>query len=602
MLNILAYVPLSLVKFVDRYRTDDGGASQKSADLWCTYAAIRALAWLNQQPQDTESCISYLLNCQNPDGGFAWQRGLRSDIWATYYCTQSLQHLGVSVPSLAQLRTWLYSLTTPEGGFSMTPGQSADIWATYYAVRTVTELLQEKIFNTPQLKQWLISTQQPSGGLSWNSGQQPADTRACYYGVIAWEELGMHGSDAPDWNREALIEWLHQRQTDEGGFVFDEEHDEPCLWATFRATNALRALGSEPLHRQKCIEWIRQRKQIGSGFCRWRDYPVVDVWACFCAIGALDALGAPLQGEEKTDVIAFLYSCQMPHSGFTYRHPSHAGESLATSAVSLVQSYEEKTRQLNSLNQRHDKQTFFQWLIHAHMRYEDGIMYMPGRGAEIRCSLWAIATMNESRTILFDKYRFCHWFKSIQNPDGGFGYWHGRGSDLVSTVSTLECLMLLKVENWGGIDSKKAAQFLLACLDPNGIKFSPNGDISLSSICQGIRGCTALGLSSHIERYLPFLDQYASRIGGYSAQPSGIPDLMSTYQVALTQQRLQLPWNMHALKQFLKRIQRKESGYAWSPLTQNESGPLAFCLGYILQTVLAEQEKGNPLELPPLNL
>jgi hypothetical protein len=234
--------------------TGDGGACQGSADLWCTYAATRTLAWLGQRPDDEQGCLEYVLGRQNTDGGFGWQKGLRSDVWATYYCTQVLRDLGCPVPRLPELRAWLHRLLTPEGGFSMTPNQAADIWATYYAVRTFREVLGERPPAVDRLKRWLKDTQCADGGLGWSTAARWADTRACYYGVFA-----LKGAD-PAWAgegvlaREPLVAWLRDRQTARGGFVFDEEQKEPDLWATFRATSALAALSSEPEHKERCVE------------------------------------------------------------------------------------------------------------------------------------------------------------------------------------------------------------------------------------------------------------------------------------------------------------------------------------------------------------
>src|SRR5438876_775861 len=109
----LTHTPSVIAPSMRRYLTDDGGASQGRADLWCTYAAVRALAWLDAKPRDIAACRQFLLDCQNANGGFGWQRGMQSDVWATYYCTQALAHLGVEVPRAAELSFWMESLATP---------------------------------------------------------------------------------------------------------------------------------------------------------------------------------------------------------------------------------------------------------------------------------------------------------------------------------------------------------------------------------------------------------------------------------------------------------------------------------------------------------
>lgn len=575
--------------------TQDGGACQHVADLWCTYAATRALAWLNAQPSDVQGCRDFMLNCQNADGGFAWQRGMRSDIWATYYCTQTLTHLGCAIPQKPQLKDWLTSLMTQEGGFAMTPGQPPDIWATYYAVRTFYEILQQPVDSLGPVSRWLSATQQPSGGLGWNTQPGTADVRACYYGAVAGHTMGATGLDVPAWKQPALCKWIQDRQVPAGGFVFQETHMIPCLWATFRAVLALRSLENEPRDREKCIDWIIAQKKPYSGFTRWENYSTVDVWACFSAIGALNALGYEWPSAQRAEVVHFLQSCQLPGTGFTYREPDYAGDALATAALTISDQIIKPTHQEVDACQ----QGRIQWLRDAHMPFEDGVMYMPGRGAEVRCTLWALSALQAAQQPQLDKQRLLKWFREIQNPDGGFGYWHGRGSDIVATVSVLESLQLLDIP-LDELDCARVARFLSRCATETGIKYAPGGEMTLATICQGIRGFFMLQETAHVQKYIPILAAHISKIGGYAAQPGGIPDLLSTYQAVLTQQTLGLPWDAQSTSRFLKKT-RRSPGYAWTPLSWQNAGPLATCLGLLLEKAVL----GDPLhtfQLLPLNL
>jgi prenyltransferase beta subunit len=587
---------------IDQYQTNDGGACQQVSDLWCTYAATRALTWLSESPSDKHSCAEYMLECQNNDGGFAWQKGMRSDVWATYYCTQVLMDLGYSIASLPQLAEWLQKLVTPEGGFSMTPGQPADIWATYYTVRTFHEVLRQEPPMANRVRQWLAATQQSTGGLGWSAAECPADTRACYYGAISWQCLGSAWPEGGEWNREALVAWLRDRQTEEGGFVFDETQKQPCLWATFRATRALAALGSEPRDKAKCIDWILSRKLPGSGFSRWDSYLVADVWACFCAVGALDALKileTALKEQSRAEVVKFLQSCQLPNAGFTYREPENAGDSLATSALCILKALAGN----KGIDADKEQIARFAWLRRAHMPYEGGVMYMPGRGAEVRCTLWSLAALNFVGEPPLDRTRLYRWFTELQNPDGGFGYWHGRGSDLVATVSALESLQYLGLKGDRQVNLAASGQFLLQCEDPMGMKFVPDGEVTLSTTCQGIRGLLAVGLEEKARELATLIPKYASKLGGYAAKLSGaLPDLLSTYQAVLTLQALKSDWDINGLSRFLSKVRQPAGGYAWSPLSRSQAGPLATCLGELLQQAVEAKQSGTAFTLPKLNL
>ena len=61
------------------------GLGNGQPDLWCTYAAIRSLAWVERLEQvDAPVLQAYILSRRNRDGGFAWSKGMPSDAWATF--------------------------------------------------------------------------------------------------------------------------------------------------------------------------------------------------------------------------------------------------------------------------------------------------------------------------------------------------------------------------------------------------------------------------------------------------------------------------------------------------------------------------------------
>lgn len=563
-----------------RYRTADGGASHKEADLWCTYATVRALAWLGERPADAEACASYLTGCQNADGGFAWQRGMSSDVWATYYCTQALQDLGVEVAGRDRLAAWVGRLATPDGGYGMTPGQPPDVWATYYGVRVQREVLGEPLPDLEALRHWLRATQRPEGGLAWSPESRSPDVRACYYAIHAWRYAAAGGIPGPGWNQGALVEWVRARQRPDGGFVFGDTGDEACLWATFRAIRALACLGALPRDPAACAAWVRGRRLVGQGFTRWASYGVADVWACFSAVGALTTLGDQLTGQEHREVIDFLRGCQLPRTGFTYRAPADAGDCLATAALCMLS-------WVGGQSDAHKTDELVAWLHRAHMPYEDGVMYMPARGAEVRCTLWALAALHLLGASSLDATRVRRWVRALQNPDGGFGLWLGRGSDVVATVSAVESLAHLSGDGLDAIDSRTSRTFLLACRGPGGMRLTPGGEVALRFTCQGVRALLLLDATEAAEALAAEIPAHASRLGGYASSPGGIPDLVSTYQAVLTLGRLGQQWDREGVRRLLNHLRRSSGGYAWSPLGRDDGGPLASCLAELLRHAAA---------------
>jgi prenyltransferase beta subunit len=549
-------------------RTTDGGARQDEADLWCSYAAVRTLTWLGEKPVDPGAVAAFLLSRQNADGGFAWQRGLPSDVWATYYCAQALGDLGVAVPDRARLAGWVARLRTADGGFAMTPGQPADIWATYYATRVYTEVLVAPVPDVDRLGGWLAATQHPGGGLTWQPGSDQEDTRAGYYGALAWRAAA--GDRPMPVRRAALVGWLRDRQAPDGGFAFAPDATS-CAWAAFRAVRALRALGAGPGDREGLCRWLDARWLPGGGYERWPGYGDTDVWACFSAVGALDAIDAGFTSARRQAVAEFVRGCQLSGTGFTYREPSAASDSLATAAALI----------------RTPDPQFADWLCRAQLPYEGGVMYMPGRGAEMRCTLWAVSALSTTDRRL-DAARLRRWLSDLQNVDGGYGYWHGRGSDLVSTVSAVEIAEVAGLSPRSTMDTGRLLRFLDTCrAGEEGYRPTPGAQPTLSATAQAARALGVLGAHDRAVALAATTERWASPLGGYAAVPRGVPDLLSTYQAVLTRQLLGLPVDRAALRRFLTKI-RAGDGYAWSPLSRHPAGPLAGCLGAQLDAVTTD--------------
>lgn len=561
--------------------TSDGGARQHDADLWCSYAAVRTLSWLGGKPAGPAAVTTFLLSRQNADGGFAWQRGLPSDVWATYYCTQALRDLGHHVPNRASLADWLGRLRTAAGGYGMTPGQPADIWATYYACRIYAEILGTRVPAAHGLAGWLAGTQHHTGGLGWYPGSEQPDVRACYYGSLAWDATD---NERPPWDTPRLVSWIRERQAPDGGFGF-AARTAPCAWAAFRAVRALRTLGSLPRDLSGAVRWLAARRLADGGYERWPDYGQADVWACFCAVGAFMALGAVPEPADRASVIAFVRRCQLPGSGFTYRAPDAAGDSLATAAALLTAAGRSEGR----------RRELSRWLRAAQLPPEGGVMYMPGRGAEIRCTLWAAEALRVAGAAL-DTARLSAWITDLQNADGGFGAWQGRGSDLVSSVSAVETTIVAGLSP-SAVDAAGARRFIERCEAGGGCGPVPGAVPTAAATAQAARAMKILAGHSAAARLGGALHRWASPLGGFASAPRGVPDLISTYQAVLTSQDIGLPVDVAGLRRFLDKV-RTPSGYSWTPLGRQQCGPLAACLGELLDSYALDATA----VLPRLNL
>jgi prenyltransferase beta subunit len=555
------------------------------ADLWCTYAAVRTHAWLGRTVHigHADRTARYVLGNRNADGGFAWTRGMPSDAWATFYCTATLADLGRRLPDVARTGSWLRA-TWAGDAYAMMPGQAPEVWATHFSVRTAVEVCGEDVPDRVRLLKWLRALQTVDGGLSWSPGHAAAgdaDVRACYYGVAAWRALNAGPRLDPPWDVPALVAWLQKQQLPDGGFGFDAGSEVSCMWATYRAVGALVALGAKPL--VPITEWIHRQRDTAGAFVRWPGYPVADVWASFCAVGALRATGA-LTGEVADATERRLAALACPDGGYTYREPEQAADALTVAARALTTGPADPARP-----------ELVRWLEGCQLPNEGGVMYMPGRGAEVRCTAWALAagafrtnpraTNPNSRAV----HRIADWLRRLQNPDGGFGYWEGRGSDLVSTAAAVEICRLLGRPVHAVLDVAALAGFV----DRGDGTATP---VALRPGLQALRVLLAVGRGDRAAA-AELLSRHRVPGGGWAGTGNRLPDLMSTYEAVVTADRFRLPVDHEHVTAFLDRTAAGTAA-AWSPLAPRGGDPLADCLHALLRRRLREPS----FPLPALTL
>ena len=536
------------------------GLGTGGPDLWCTYAAVRTLAWLDRLDSvvERQATVDYLANRRNADGGFAWSRGMPSDAWAAFYCTQAMRDLGSPLADTTGLRAWL-ERTWTGAAYAMMPGQAADVWATHFSTRTAVEICGHDVPDRTALLHWLRGLQTPGGGLAWSpdhASSGAADVRACYYGIAAWRALSDHTPVDPPWDVEALVAWLLSQQDTEGGFRFTEDTAVPCLWATYRATGALTALGRKPADSVTAFV-LAQRGPTGS-FVRWPGYAVEDVWAAFCAAGTL----SDLPDAAADAVVSALARFACPGGGYTYREPESAGDALTTAAAVL--------------RGEPGVEDLVRWLESCQLPNEGGVMYMPGRGAEIRCTAWALAA-GAFAADPAGRAEVARWLVAMQNPDGGFGYWEGRGSDMVSTASAVAAAAACGAD----LDHAGLARFLRSCREGDAYAHTPGDRPTLRSTLQAHRVRHALG-DPDAAAVDAVLHAHRVRGGGYANEGNRMPDLLSTYEAVLAADLHGVAIDPEHVLRFVERVSTADQA-TWTPLAPLGDDPLARCLAALLR-------------------
>ena len=568
-------------------------------DLWCTYAALRTLRWLESScdidfARQTEE---YLHSRRNSDGGYGWSRGMQSDAWATFYATQGIRDLGREIPNIQRTTDWIRTTWTSEA-YGMLPGQRPDVWATHFSTRTSVEVCNELPPNISALCKWLGALQTVDGGLSWSPeharfGQ--ADARACFYGVMAWKAVKSKVDVPPPWDIPKLVRWLQSLQRPVGGYIFNEKSSVPCMWATYRATATLAALGAPekaPMADSACIKWVMHQRGRKGAFVRWSGYPIEDVWASFCAVGTLNALNKySVLHESRPFIKSALLTMRCHSGGFTYRETTQAADVLSTAAHILCHSSDKPS-----------VAPLIDWIESCQLPNEAGVMYMPGRGAEVRCTLWALVAGAFHRPGLSQIPQLRHlleWLLALQNPDGGFGYWEGRGSDMVSTAAAVEIMSLIGHQP----EASSILEFVESCQqlgDDGEATYAnvPRGRTSLRAGLQGYR--ISHYVNGHAERdsLQKLMARHRTRGGGYDNSGSRVPDLLTTYEAVVTADRFGLDLDLAPLRTFTERILFPDGTASWTPLAPPGHDALAHCLGKLLQRRL----HGDGRPMPALSL
>lgn len=128
------------LSFVDSCRNHDGGfgacpgAESHAGLTWCAIAAIHLndpSAQLSNDPVFQQT-IAWLLQRQNPDGGFNGRFGKISDVCYCFWVSASCCMLGVAhLLDHEALDAYLASCVTPYGGFGKAIGVPPDLYHAY---------------------------------------------------------------------------------------------------------------------------------------------------------------------------------------------------------------------------------------------------------------------------------------------------------------------------------------------------------------------------------------------------------------------------------------------------------------------------------------
>jgi len=160
--------------------------------------------------------ISFLLKCQNPNGGFGGSIGQDSHITSTHYALLTLaQFNSLNLISAESIALYIKSLQNNDGSFKGDEYAETDSRFSYCAVAILKILnkLNENYINIPKATEYVLSCQNFDGGFGSIPGAEShgAYCFTCIGFLSVTNQLNLV-------NKFQTGKWLAERQTHLGGF------------------------------------------------------------------------------------------------------------------------------------------------------------------------------------------------------------------------------------------------------------------------------------------------------------------------------------------------------------------------------------------------
>ncbi len=152
---------------------------------------------------DQNALISWILDCQDPTGGF----GIRANdttpsLMDTYYAITALQRLdALDSVNVSSVRDFVLTYQLPDGGFASV-GDDPDLASTFWAIETLQVVSDlSDVHSTSLISNWIISLQQPNGGFSRFTNETNTYLASTFYSVHILYSLGITAdlANIPPW-------------------------------------------------------------------------------------------------------------------------------------------------------------------------------------------------------------------------------------------------------------------------------------------------------------------------------------------------------------------------------------------------------------------
>ncbi|MEM1554724.1 MAG: prenyltransferase/squalene oxidase repeat-containing protein [Thermoproteota archaeon] len=419
-----------LITVLINWRSSDGSWG---SNLWDTWHAVEALASLNalNRIRDWERTVSFIKSLQRGDGGFSNRPGETTYLRFTFYAIRSLQLLN-AVNSIDRGKAISFIKSCyKNGGFSDRPGWGEWVESTYWGVESLEILNSLNEVDSGKIADKAISWLGDKGSTGYLYGD---------YCVVMTLRI-LNKLDLLD-KVKLVNNVMNFQNIIDGGFkygsrLYDTEHalrilsnmgmlnrvDEKKIeqwvssqpfyyWSTGDIHSAIYCLKTlnalQKADVKKVVDELLKHQLPDGGFGGDENWRESNLWETYLAIDTLHMLNR-ISSINKENVINYVLSLRKPDGSFRYSRSEENYDRATPLAVTILTSLEEA--------HRIDEKTI-NWII-KNQREDGGF----GDILNTYLSLRALRDVGRLDNTILTKA--VNYALSLQNLDGGFGWWRG---------------------------------------------------------------------------------------------------------------------------------------------------------------------------------
>lgn len=251
---------------------------------------------------------SFFLRFQTPDGGFSGRNG-EGDLYYTGFALRALFLLG-GIENGDCLRKIAHFLEEQEER-----ELSAVEWTSLAFSRTLTAWMNGSTLDESEKRRITEALRAFRCADGCYATSKKTGYSSTYQTFLTATVMEMIAGEEPSTIEEIPVEPILRRQRSDGGFVELEKLRRSGTNPTAAAIGFLALRGIEPAKRDDAIEFLLERQTEQGGFAAHTQYPVPDLLSSFTALVAL----SDLKAERRCDLELlrqFVVKSKTPDGGY----------------------------------------------------------------------------------------------------------------------------------------------------------------------------------------------------------------------------------------------------------------------------------------------